>query len=139
MTTQALAAPPVRTVRDALLAGLAGIVAPYLTVLAWSLLASAVWGAGWRVAAFVDPAASRPAGYLAGSRLFAVALGALLGASRARALARRAALARWGLWAAFALGVVLSAAAVGAVSLRQPPLLLLIASSALGFRFGARR
>ena len=90
MTTQALGALPVRTVRDARLAGLAGIVAPYLAVLAWSLPVSAVWEAGWRVAAFVDPAASRPAGYLAGS-------------------------------------------------LRQPVLLLLIASSALGFRFGARR
>lgn len=104
MTTQAMAALPVRTVRDALLAGLAGLVAPHVVLLAWSLLSSAIWGAGWRLAAFVDPAASR-----------------------------------WGLWAAFAIGVVLSAAAMGAASLRQPVLPLLIASSALGFRFGARR
>jgi len=41
--------------------------------------------------------------------------------------------------AAFAAGVVLSAAGAGAASLRQPVLLLFIASSALGFRFGARR
>jgi hypothetical protein len=64
---------------------------------------------------------------------------ALLGASLALALMRRAAIARWGLWAAFAVGVVLSAAGMRAASLRQPVLLLLIASSALGFRFGARR
>jgi hypothetical protein len=139
MTTQAMAALPVRTVRDALLAGLAGLVAPHLAVLAWSLLASAVWGAGWRLAAFVDPAASRPPGYLAASLLFTVALGALLGGALALALTRRASPARWGLWAAFAIGVVLSAVAVGAASLRQPVFLLLIASSALGFRFGARR
>jgi hypothetical protein len=137
MTTQAMAALPVRTVRDALLAGLAGLVAPHVALLAWSLLSSAVWGAGWRLAAFVDPAASRPPGYLAASLLFTVALGALLGG--ALALSRCASTARWGLWAAFAIGVVLSAAAMGAASLRQPVLPLLIASSALGFRFGARR
>jgi len=39
---------------------------------------------------------------------------------------------------AFAAGVVLSAAGVDAASLRAPVLLLFIASSALGFRFGAR-
>jgi hypothetical protein len=137
MTTQAMAAPPVRAVRDARLAGLAGLVAPHVALLAWSLLSSAIWGAGWRLAAFVDPAASRPPGDLAASLFFTVALGALLGG--ALALSRRASTARWGLWAAFAIGVVLSAAAMGAASLRQPVLPLLIASSALGFRFGARR
>lgn len=139
MTTQVMAALPVRTVRDALLAGLAGLVAPHLAALGWFLVSSAVWGAGLRLAAFVDPAAPRPAGYLAASLLFTVALGALIGAAPARALARRGALAGWWLWAAFAAGVVLSAIAMGAVSLRQPVLLLFIASSALGFRFGARR
>jgi hypothetical protein len=139
MTTQAMAALPVRTVRDALLAGLAGLVAPQLAAFVWFLLSSAVWGAGWRMAAFVDPAASRPMGYLPVSLLFTVALGVLLGALIARALARRGTVAWWGLWAAFGAGVVLSAAGMGAVSLRQPVLLLLIASSALGFRFGTRR
>jgi len=131
-----MTALPVRTVRDALLAGL---VPPHLVALAWGLLSSAIWGAGWRLTAFVDPAASRPAGYLAASLLFTVAVGALLGSALALALTRRAAIARWGLWAAFAVGVVLSAAAMGAASVRPPVLLLLIASSALGFRFGARR
>jgi hypothetical protein len=139
MTTRVMAALPVRPVRDALLAGLSGLVAPQLVALAWSLLSSAVWGAGWRLAAFVDPAAPRPAGYLAGSLLVTIALGALLGALIGRALARRGTIAWWGLWAAFAAGVVLSAAGMGAVPLRQPVLLLLIASSALGFRLGARR
>lgn len=139
MTTQIMAALPVRTVRDALLAGLSGLVAPQLALLAWSLLSSAIWGAGWRLAAFVNPAVPRPVGYLAASLLFTVALGALSGAALALALAPRAALARWGLWAAFAAGVVLSAVAMGAVSLRQPVLLLFIASSALGFRLGVRR
>jgi hypothetical protein len=106
MTTQAMAALPVRTVRDVLPAGLSGVAAPYLAALAWSLLASAIWGAGPRVAAFVDPSAPRPTGYLATSLLF---------------------------------GIVLSAACMNPVSLRQPVLLLFIASSALGFRFGARR
>ncbi len=115
MTTRAMAALPVRTVRDALLAGL---VAPHIVALAWGLLSSAIWGAGWRLIAFVDPAASL---------LFTVAVGALLGAALALALTRRAAVARWGLWAAFAVGVVLSAAAMGAASLRPPVLLLLIA------------
>jgi hypothetical protein len=139
MTTQAMVALPVRAVRAALLAGLAGLVAPHLIAFAWSLLSSAVWGAGWRMAAFVDPAASRPLGYLPASLLFTVALGVLLGALIARALARRGPIAWWGLWAAFAAGVVLSAVAMGAASLRQPVLLLLIASSALGFRLGPRR
>lgn len=98
MTTQAVAALPVRTVRDARLAGLAGVVAPLLTALAWSLLASAVRGAGLRVPG----------------------------------------VAWWALWSAFAAGVVRSAG-VGAASVRQHVLLLFIASSALGFRFGARR
>jgi hypothetical protein len=139
MTTQVLAALPVRTVRDALLAGLAGLAAPQLVALAWFLLSSAVWGAGWRLAAFVDPAAPRPAGHLAASLLFTVTFGALIGAALAVALARRATRARWGLWAAFAAGAVLSVVGMGAVPLRQPVLLLLIASSALGFRLVARR
>jgi hypothetical protein len=139
MTTQAMAALPVRGARDALLAGLAGVVTPYLGALAWSIVASTVWGAGLRVTAFVDPTASRPTGYLAASLVFAVGLGALLGAALAPALSRRAAVAWWGLWAAFAAGVILSAAGMGAVALRQPVLLLFIVSSALGFRFGTRR
>jgi hypothetical protein len=137
MTTQAVAALPVRTVRDALLAGLAGVVAPHLTALAWSLLASAVWSAGLRVAAFADPAAPSPTGYVAASLLFTGAL-ALLGGALSRALARRPGVAWWALWSAFAAGVVLSAG-VGAASVRQPVLLLFIASSALGFRLGASR
>ena len=136
MTTQAVAVLPGRGVRDALLAALAGLVAPQLAALAWSLLASAIWGPGWRLAAFMDPSAAPPMGYRAGALLFAVALGALLGGALALALTRRAALAWWGLWAAFAVGVVLSA---GVASLREPVLLLFIASSALGFRAGARR
>lgn len=139
MTTQAVAALPVRTARDALLAGLAGVAAPPLAALAWSLLASAVWGAGLRVAAFVDPTAPRPTGYAVASLLCALVLGALLGAALALALTRRGAGARWGLWATFAAGGVLSAASMGAASLRQPVLLLFIASSAFGFRSGARR
>lgn len=139
MTTQVMAALPLRKVRDALLAGLAGLVAPHLAALAWFLLSSAVWGSGWRLAAFLDPAASRPAGYLPGALLFTVGLGVLLGAALARALARRGTSASWALWAAFAAGVVLSVAGLGAASLRQPVLLLFIASSALGFRLGARR
>jgi len=131
MTTQAVAALPGRGIRDAMLAGLAGLVAPQVAALVWS-----VWGTGPRFAAFLDPSASPPMGYRAGALLVAVALGALLGGALALALTRRAALAWWGLWAAFAVGVVLSA---GVVSLRAPVLLLFIASSALGFRAGARR
>jgi hypothetical protein len=139
MTTQAMAALPVRTVRDVLLAGLAGVAAPYLAALAWSPLASAIWGAGPRVAAFVDPSVPGPTGYLATSLLFTVALGALLGAALGQARSRRATAARWGSWAWLVVGIVLSAAGMDLVSLRQPVLLLFIASSALGFRFGARR
>jgi hypothetical protein len=133
MTTQAVAALPGRGIRDAMLAGL---MAPQLAALAWSFLASAVWGTGPRFATFLDPSASPPMGYRTGALLVAVALGALLGGALALALTRRAALAWWGLWAAFAVGVVLSA---GVASLREPVLLLFIASSALGFRAGARR
>jgi len=137
MTTRALASPPARAVRDAGLAGLAGALAPYLAAFAWSLLASAVWGTAARGAVFVDPTTSRPTGYVAASLLFAVAVGALLGAVLARALTR-ARVARWGPWVAFAAGALLSAAGVDAHALRSPLLLLLIASSALGFRLGAR-
>ena len=136
MTTQAAPALPGRGIRDALLAGLAGLVAPQLAALAWSLLASAVWGTAPRFAAFMDPSASSPMGYRAGALLFAVVIGALLGGVLALSLTRRAALAWWELWAAFAVGAVLSA---GVASLREPVLLLFIASSALGFRAGARR
>lgn len=136
MTTQTVAALPGRGLRDALMAGLAGLVAPQLVALAWALLASVIWGPGWRLAAFMDPSASPPMGFQAGALLFAVAFGALLGGALAWGLTRRSALAWWGLWAAFAVGVVLSA---GVASLRQPVLLLFIASSALGFRAGARR
>ena len=136
MTTQAVAALPGRGIRDAMLAGLAGLVTPQLAALAWSLLASAVWGAGQRFAAFVDPAAARPVGYQVGALIFAVLFGALLGGALALALTRRVPVPRWALWAAFAAGVVLS---VGVAALQQPVLLLFIASSALGFRAGARR
>ena len=91
------------------------------------------------MAAFLDPAAARPAGYLLVWLLFMVALGALLGTALALALTRGTGVARWGLRAASPAGVVLSPAGLGAASLRQPVLLLLIASSALGFRFGSRR
>jgi hypothetical protein len=95
MTTQAMAALPVRTLRDVLLAGLAGVTPPYL--------------------------------------------GALLGAALVQARSRRATVARWGSWAVLVAGIVLSAACMDPVSPRQPVLLLFIASSALGFRVGARR
>jgi len=138
MTTQAIAILPGRAVRDALLAGLGGLGTPHLAALGWSILASALWGAGWRLAGFVNPAASPPAGYGPVSLMFSVAFGALLGVTLALALDRRGP-GGWRLWAAFAVGVVVSAAGVDAASLRRPVLLLLIASSALGFRVGARR
>jgi hypothetical protein len=137
MTTQVMAAPG-RTVRDALLAGLAGVVSPHLAALAWALLASAVWGIGPRVAAFLDPTAARPTGYAAASLLVTIGLGAVIGAGIARGLARRPGAARWTLWAAFAAGVLLSAALMGAAARRAPVLPLFIAASALGFRLGAR-
>jgi hypothetical protein len=139
MTTRALAAPPARTVRAALLAGLAGLVAPPLAALGWALVASAVWGAAPRIAAFLDPAAPRPRGYAAASLLVTAALGGVLGAALAPALTRGAGPWRGGLWGVFAAGVVLSAAGMGAPALRSPVLLLLIAASALGFRLAARR
>jgi len=138
MTTQAIAILPRRPVRSALLAGLAGLATPYLAALGWSLLCSALWGAGWRLAVFVDPAAPLPAGYLPLSLMFTVAFGALVGVALALALDRGGAVGGWGLWAVFAVGVAVAAAAVDVASLRQPVLLLLIASSALGFRLGAR-
>ncbi len=139
MTTQAIAIQPGRTVRDVLLAGAGGLAAPYLAALGWSLLSSVLWGTGWRLAVFVDPAAPLPAGYLPVSLMFTVALGTLLGVALALALDRRGAVGGWWLWAAFAVGVAVAAAGVDVASLRQPVLLLLIASSALGFRLGARR
>ena len=138
MTTRAMAAPTARAAWAALLAGLAGLPTPHLIALAWSLLASAVWGVALRVVVFVDPAAVPPPGYLAASLLFTVALGGLLGAGLAWALTSRAGAARWGPWAAFATGVALSAAGVDAQTLWSPVVLLLIGSSALGFRLGAR-
>ena len=139
MTTQAIAVQPGRTVRDVLLAGLGGLAAPHLAAVGWGLLSSALWGAGWRLAVFVNPAAPLPAGYLPLSLMFAVALGTLLGVTLALALDRRGAVGGWWLWAAFAVGVSVAAAGVDVASLRQPVLLLLIVSSALGFRLGARR
>jgi hypothetical protein len=127
-----------RGVLDVLLAGLGGAVAPYLVALGWAVLASAVWGPGPRLARFLDPSAGLPAGYVAASLLFNVAAGALLGAGLARALGWAGA-GRWGLWAAFAAGVVLSLARQDAHALGQPVVLLFIASSAQAFRLSARR
>jgi len=135
MTTQAVTTLPARSIRDVLLAGIAGLVAPGLAAGVWSLLTSAIWGPGLRLAAFLDPAAPRPLGLRIGSLVFAVVVGALIGAVLARGLTRRATVAWWALWAAFAAGAVLVA---GAASLLQPVILLFIASSALGFRAGAR-
>jgi hypothetical protein len=72
------------------------------------------------------------------SLLFSVGAGVLLGAGLARALGWAGA-GRWGLWAAFAAGIVLSLARRDAHALGQPVVLLFIASSALGIRLRARR
>ena len=136
MTTQAAAALPVRSLRHVLLAGVVGLVSLELTAAAWSLLASAVWGRGLRLAAFLDPATPLPLGFRVGAPAFAAAAGALLGAALAWFLTRHAPVPWWTLWTAFALGAVLAA---GVASLHQPVLLLFIASSALGFCAGARR
>ena len=138
MTSAALTLSRPRAVLDVLLAGLVGAVAPYLVALGWAVLAAAVWGPGPRLAMFVDPAAGRPVAYVIASLLFSVAAGALLGAGLARALGWAGAW-RWGLWAAFAAGIVLSLARRDAPALGQPVVLLFIASSALSFRLRARR
>ncbi len=138
MTSSALTLSRPRAVVDVLLAGLVGAVAPYLAALGWAVLAAAVWGPGPRLATFVDPSAARPAAYVIASLLFSVGAGALLGAGLARALGWAGA-GRWGLWAAFAAGIVLSLARRDAHALGQPVVLLFIASSALGIRLRARR
>jgi hypothetical protein len=139
MTTHAIATPGSRSLRDTLLAGLAGVVAPHAVAVGWGLVAAAVWGPGPRFAAFVDPTAARPAGYVIASLLFAVAAGALIGGGLALARARRPGVGPWGLWIPFAAGALLSVAYADARSLARPVVLLFIAASALGFRLGARR
>jgi hypothetical protein len=139
MTTGAVAAPSLRSLRDALLPALAGLIAPYAVAAGWGLLARAIWGPGWRLAVWVDPTAALPAGYAATSLLFTGLVGALIGAGLALARARRVAVAPWALWVAFALGVALSVIHAEPRALAHPVILLLIASSALGFRLGARR
>ena len=138
MTSPALALSRPRSALDVLPAGLAGAVAPHLVALGWAALGSAVWGRGLRLAMFLDPAAGLPVGYVAASVLFNVAAGALLGAGLARAVGRSG-MGRWGLWAAFAVGVALSVAWRDARALAQPVVVLLIASSALGVRLRAPR
>ena len=138
MTSSALTLSRPRAVLDVLLAGLVGAVAPYLVALGWAVLAAAVWGPGPRLATFVDPSAGRPAAYVIASLLFSAGAGVLLGAGLARALGWAGA-GRWGLWAAFAAGIVLSLARRDAHALGQPVVLLFIASSALGIRLRARR
>jgi hypothetical protein len=135
MTTRAIVSPAARSVRDIVLAGLAGVLAVYLTVLAWGLVSSAIWGGAWRLAHFLDPTTPLPTGYRIGSLLCTAVVGAGLGAVLARALGRGA---RWAGWGAFAAGAVVGTA--GLASPAQWPLVLLVflASSALGFRFGAR-
>jgi hypothetical protein len=138
MTSPALALSRSRSVRDVLLAGLAGAIAPYLVVLGWAALSSAVWRRGLRIALFVDPTPGWPAGYVTAGLLWSGAAGAFLGAGVARVLGGPGA-ARWGLWVALATGIVLSVARRDAQALRQPGVVLFIASSALGFRLRARR
>jgi hypothetical protein len=138
MTSPVLALSRPRSVHDVLLAGLAGAIAPYLVVLGWAALSSAVWGRGLRIALFVDPTAGWPAGYVAAGLLWSGAAGAVLGAGLVRVLGGPGA-ARWGLWVALATGIVLSVARRDARALGQPVVMLFIASSALGFRLRARR
>jgi hypothetical protein len=138
MASPALALSRSRSVRDVLLAGLAGAVAPWVVALGWAALSAAVWGPGLRLAMFVDPAAALPVGYVAASVVFNIAAGALLGAGLARALERPGA-GRWSLWTAFAAGIVLSLAWRDARALAQPVVVLLIASSAQAFRPRAPR
>lgn len=140
MTTSAVAAPALlRFLRDALLPALAGVIAPHVVALGWGLVASAIWGPGLRLVAFVDPTAARPVGYGAASLLFAAMAGALIGAGLALARARRAATAPWALWVAFAVGALLSVAHAETRALVQLVVLLFIVSSALGFRLGVSR
>ena len=137
MTSSARTLSRPRAVLDVLLAGLVGVVAPYLMVLGWGILAAALWGPGPRLAKFLDPSAGWPAGYVIASLLFNVAAGALLGAGLARALGSAGA-GRFRLWAALAVGIVLSVAHRDTSALGQPVVLLFIASSALGFQLRAR-
>lgn len=138
MTTTTFALSPSRSLRDGLLAGLAGALAPYLVAVGWSLLERAVWGPGLRLAAFVDPFAGPPAGHTLLRLVLDAGLGLLLGAGLARALGRAGG-ARWGVWLAFGAGISLSVVRWDPRALIAPVVLLLIASSALGFRLGARR
>lgn len=138
MTSPALALSRPRSVRDLLLAGVAGAIAPYLVALGWAALSSAVWGRGLRIALFLDPTAGGSAGYVAAGLLWSAAAGACLGAGLARALGGPGA-ARCGLWVALAAGIALSVAGRDAPALGQPAIVLFIASSALGFRLRARR
>ncbi len=137
MTSSALTRSRPRAVLDVLLAGLVGVVAPYLVALGWAVLAAAVWGPGPRLAGFVDPSAGRPAAYVIAWLLFSVVAGALLGAGLARALGSAGA-GRFRLWAALAVGIVLSVAHRDTSALGQPVVLLFIASSALGFQLRVR-
>ncbi len=139
MTTHAIATPGFRSLRDALPPALVGVLAPHVVAFGWGLVAAAVWGPALRIAAFLDPTAARPAGYVAAALRFAVAAGALVGGGLALARARRTGAAPWALWVAFAVGALLSVAYADARSLARPVVLLFIAASALGFRLGARR
>src|SRR5690349_856434 len=138
MTTSLLTRSPTRSLRDVLLAGVTGALAPYLVAIGWSALALAIWGPGPRLAAFVDPSAGPTAGHALLRLIFDAGLGVLLGAGLARGFGRPGA-PRLGVWLAFAAGVALSVARWDPHALVAPVVVLLIASSALGFRLGARR
>jgi len=129
---------PTRRLRDVVLAGVAGALAPYLVAIAWSTLALAIWGPRPRFAAFVDPSAGPTVGHTLLGLVFDAGLGALLGAGLGRGLGRPGA-PPFGVWLAFAAGVALSVARWDPSALVAPVVVLLIASSALGFRLGARR
>ena len=140
MTTQTVApASSLRTARNVLVAGLVGALAPYAAAVAWALVSNAIWGPALRISAFLDPGASRPHGYVAGSLLVAAGIGALVGGLLARLLERRPGAVGWGRWVAFAVGALLSAARVDVHALWQPVIVLLLGSSALGFRVAGRR
>ncbi len=138
MRTSLLTLSPTRSLRDVLLAGVAGALAPYLVAIAWSALALAIWGPGPRLAAFVDPSTGPTVGHTLLRLVFAAGLGALLGAGLARGLGQPGA-PRSGVWLAFAAAGALSVSRWDPSALVAPVVVLLIASSALGFRLGARR
>ena len=136
------------TLRDALLALLAGAAAPWLLVAALGVLHALIRSPRDRISAFLNPGFSRVPRTSFATLAADLALGTLLGLALALVVAWLTRTRYWKLWLAFALAFLASLVVYAGVdghslrlllNFRQPATVGVLVGALLGFWLGARR